>query len=121
MRPSSIFIVVVFPAPFGPRNPKISPSETDRSSFSTATDFFLKKPVVNSFLNPSILTTSFISLSPNQDCPPASALQVLSPVNFQSLRMGTALRETRFLFYKISSAKRFFRKPFNHFLFYQLV
>src|SRR2546430_4181745 len=33
---ASIFIVVVFPAPFGPRRPKISPGSTTRSIPSTA-------------------------------------------------------------------------------------
>ena len=32
MKPSTMFIVVLFPAPFGPRYPKISPSPTVRSS-----------------------------------------------------------------------------------------
>jgi len=31
-----IFIVVVFPAPFGPRRPKISPESTEKSMTSTA-------------------------------------------------------------------------------------
>src|SRR2546430_12988949 len=35
-RVASIFIVVVFPAPFGPRRPKISPGSTTRSIPSTA-------------------------------------------------------------------------------------
>src|SRR4051794_13027063 len=36
VKPSRISIVVVFPAPFGPRRPKHSPLSTDRSSPSTA-------------------------------------------------------------------------------------
>src|SRR5688572_30724539 len=36
--PVSILIVVVFPAPFGPRNPKISPSSTSKVTWSTATN-----------------------------------------------------------------------------------
>jgi hypothetical protein len=32
MRSSIVRIVVVFPAPLGPRNPKISPSSTARST-----------------------------------------------------------------------------------------
>ena len=34
--PVSIFTVVLFPAPFGPRKPRISPGRTSRSSRSTA-------------------------------------------------------------------------------------
>src|SRR5580658_2832791 len=36
-RPHSIRMVVDFPAPFGPRNPKTSPRRTERLSWSTAT------------------------------------------------------------------------------------
>ena len=36
-RPSSIRMVVLLPAPFGPRNPNRSPSWTSRSTWSTAT------------------------------------------------------------------------------------
>ena len=35
-KPVSIFIVVDFPAPFGPRKPTTSPLETDKSILSTA-------------------------------------------------------------------------------------
>ena len=35
-RPVIIFIVVVFPAPFGPRNPNISPFSTERFTLETA-------------------------------------------------------------------------------------
>ena len=35
--PISMRIVVVLPAPFGPRIPKISPGQTSRSRWSTAT------------------------------------------------------------------------------------
>src|SRR5579875_943808 len=35
----SILIVVLFPAPFGPRNPKISPSKTVKETPSTALVF----------------------------------------------------------------------------------
>ena len=36
IRQQSILTVVVFPAPFGPRKPKTSPSSTCRVRFSTA-------------------------------------------------------------------------------------
>src|SRR5689334_15059766 len=36
MKPSSTFIVVVLPAPFGPRNPNTSPWFTDRFRLLTA-------------------------------------------------------------------------------------
>src|SRR5688572_27936444 len=39
-RPSKQRIVVVFPDPFGPRNPNTPPSGTDRSRPATATDDF---------------------------------------------------------------------------------
>ena len=35
----SIIIVVLLPAPFGPRNPKISPSSTLSEMLSTAVNF----------------------------------------------------------------------------------
>src|SRR3954452_709975 len=35
MRPTSIRIVVVFPAPFGPRKPKISPRCSSKETLST--------------------------------------------------------------------------------------
>src|SRR5438477_9942948 len=35
-KPSKTFMVVVFPAPFGPRKPKISPGRTERVRFLTA-------------------------------------------------------------------------------------
>src|SRR5215831_10744285 len=37
--PSNTFIVVVFPAPLGPKNPKTSPARTCRFKFLTATFF----------------------------------------------------------------------------------
>jgi hypothetical protein len=43
MSPVSILRVVVFPAPFGPRNPKISPSCTSKSMPSTATTLLPEK------------------------------------------------------------------------------
>ena len=36
VRPQSIRMVVVLPAPFAPRNPKISPAGTENESASTA-------------------------------------------------------------------------------------
>jgi hypothetical protein len=36
-RPSNIRRVVVFPAPFGPRNPVTEPGATEKLRFSTAT------------------------------------------------------------------------------------
>ena len=36
MSPVIILMVVVFPAPFGPRSPKISPESTEKSIASTA-------------------------------------------------------------------------------------
>ena len=38
-RVSSILIVVVLPAPFGPKKPKISPSSTSKEMSSTALTF----------------------------------------------------------------------------------
>ncbi len=51
-RSVSILIVVVFPAPFGPRNPKISPSGTLKEMLSTAV------MVPNRFVNPLTAITS---------------------------------------------------------------
>src|SRR5512142_521866 len=50
MRPVSILIVVVLPAPFGPRKPKISPRFTSKLTAFTASTFTdLKKPVKKVF------------------------------------------------------------------------
>src|SRR3972149_10478338 len=49
----SMFIVVVFPAPLGPRKPKISPCLTLKLTWSTAFSWWLKI-----FVNPSTLMTS---------------------------------------------------------------
>src|SRR4051812_34729709 len=48
--------VVVLPAPFGPRKPKISPSETSRSTPRTASTVFFSRPWrdVNDLRNPRV-------------------------------------------------------------------
>jgi len=56
-RPVSILMVVVFPAPFGPRNPNSSPSGTLKEISSTAVI------APNRFVNPLTAITSSRSLS----------------------------------------------------------
>ncbi len=50
MRQHSILTVVVFPAPFGPMNPKTSPSRIFRSKASTAV------------LSPNVLVSPCVSI-----------------------------------------------------------
>ena len=55
MRPVSILIVVVLPAPFGPRKPKISPRGTSKLTPCTAsTRLPREEPAVNVFVEPSL-------------------------------------------------------------------
>src|ERR1043166_172462 len=62
VNPSSTLIVVVLPAPFGPRNPKISPGFTARSKPSTATLIpFAASRVRNSTRSFSILMIGSIA------------------------------------------------------------
>src|SRR2546430_17576674 len=54
-KPMSSFSVVVFPAPLGPRKPKISPSSTLRcNGFKACFGFLRQKPTVYVFSNPRI-------------------------------------------------------------------
>src|SRR5438132_3290335 len=54
-KPMSSFNVVVFPAPLGPRKPKISPSSTVRcNGFKACFGFLRQKPTVYVFSNPRI-------------------------------------------------------------------
>src|SRR5437667_2034652 len=54
-KPMSSFSVVVFPAPLGPRKPKISPSSTVRcNGFKACFGFLRQKPTVYVFSNPRI-------------------------------------------------------------------
>jgi hypothetical protein len=65
--PVSILIVVVFPAPFGPRNPKRSQSGTLNEMLSTA----VMAP--NRFVNPlTAITASFSSFISHHDFKGAS-------------------------------------------------
>src|SRR5919198_2444435 len=56
-RPNRHRFVVVFPAPFGPRNPYTPPSGTERSSWSTAV-VVPPRSLRNTFLSPSISMTA---------------------------------------------------------------
>ena len=56
MRPVSILIVVVLPAPFGPRKPKISPRFTVKLTPRTASTFFPENGFLKVFA--SLSTTS---------------------------------------------------------------
>src|SRR5215471_12108256 len=47
IRPMSILMVVVLPAPLGPRKPKISPRRTSSDRSSTARTFLRKNPTAN--------------------------------------------------------------------------
>src|SRR5947208_14860253 len=54
-KPISSLSVVVFPAPLGPRKPKISPSSTLRcNGFKACFGFLRQKPTVYVFSNPRI-------------------------------------------------------------------
>src|SRR5256885_8646904 len=54
-KPISSLSVVVFPAPLGPRKPKISPSSTVRcNGFKACFGFLRQKPTVYVFSNPRI-------------------------------------------------------------------
>src|SRR4030042_1018983 len=63
VRPRSISIVVVFPAPFGPRKPKTSPSATERLRLSTA--FCFPQSLVSSSIRMTISLST--SASPHLD------------------------------------------------------
>ncbi len=54
MSPMSILMGVVFPAPFGPTKPKISPCATDRDRSFTASTRLRRNPTSNVFVSPSV-------------------------------------------------------------------
>src|SRR5512138_406551 len=60
-RPTRILMVVLFPAPFGPTNPKIDPSRTRRSRSSSATTFRIRKPRRYVLPSPSMSSASAMS------------------------------------------------------------
>ncbi len=56
MRPVSILMVVVLPAPLGPRNPKMLPASTANETPLTASTRFMKKPCRKVFCSCSATT-----------------------------------------------------------------
>src|SRR5512138_537240 len=61
--PTSMRIVVVFPAPFGPRNPKTSPAESSNETSETTSR------LPNRFVRPSALNTTAAFMSPSRVSP----------------------------------------------------
>src|SRR5690554_6519004 len=64
MRPVSILMVVVLPAPLGPRKPKMSPCFTEKETSRTASTRLRVKPRRNSFRKPSTTIRSLDTLRP---------------------------------------------------------
>src|SRR5437762_11194247 len=69
--PAIMRSVVVFPAPFGPRNPNNSPSGTDRSIESTAVNspYFLVRPLSSIIFGFDVLECDFEGSADRRDIP----------------------------------------------------
>src|SRR5262245_42849498 len=66
IKPRSALIVVVLPAPFGPRKPKISLASTSKLIFRAASTFFLLSPERKVFANPSTLIMESLPRTPRR-------------------------------------------------------
>src|SRR5262245_20461466 len=83
--PTRILIVVVFPAPLGPMNPRIWPRSTisDRPSRATKSPYFFVRPSATTTGSPGLMLASLLPPDPAPDFQPRGfqAPQVLLRVD----------------------------------------
>src|SRR3954469_21865655 len=115
MKPSSILMAVVLPAPLGPRRPKISPRRTSKLRSSTARTLRAQKPTRKIFCSPSARTTGSMRSNGSVRALGAATksrglcLLIVAPVLGPSLQLGD--RDTARLYFPL---KQFIAQALRH-------